>query len=164
MDKIKKLLILLILLSTSFACNKHKEEPENGYPIPDLIIFFEITDSLGNNILPYPLPENPYLYPEDFYASTNLKDGNIGSYGLQQGEGYIFRMKATYSDIRDNSGWQQDSTFQFYPTVGTHVDTVTIYKTSFLLTDPGDISFANLIIWNQDTLGEYHGELLSIQK
>lgn len=160
----KFLSIPLLILLLVAACNKTSEKSTENDPTPDFIIFFEITDSLGNNVLPYPLPENPYLYPEDFYASTNLKDGNIASYGLIQGDGYIFRMQANYYDITENSGWQQDSIFQFYPIIGSDVDTVTIYKTSLLLTDPGDISFANSIIWNQDTLGEYHGGILYIQK
>ena len=100
--------------------------------------------------------------PEEFW--NNLKEGNIGSYGIIQGRGHTFRMSVTMDEIKENPGWQQDSTFRFYPVIGSDIDTVTIYKTSFLLTNPGDMCFANSIIWNQDTLGEYQGELLSIQK
>ena len=162
--EMKKLSILLLLLFSIIACDKTSERSSQREPFRDFIIVFEITDTLGNNILPDPLPESPYLQPENFYATTNLKEGNIGSYGIIQGEGYVLKMSATYYDITENPVWQQDSIFQFYPVIGTHIDTVTIYKTSFLVTDPADFSFANLIVWNQDTLGEYQGELLSIQK
>ena len=164
MKRIKYISIPLLLLFLLPACDKTSEKPSENDPLPNFIIRFEITDSLDNNLIPYPLPENPYLHPEDFYATTNLKEGNIGSYGIIQGRGYIFRMSVTMDEIRGNPGWQQDSTFRFYPVIGSDIDTVTIHKTSFLVTDLGGMSFANSIIWNQDTLGDYHNELLSIQK
>lgn len=124
--KALRVLSFSILALTFLSCDKSSTGPENGDPPRTFWINFIISDSAGNNLLPYNLPENPIVDPNSFHASSDWND-SIGRYLRHPEHGFIFQMAAKYYDFMYNPDFQQDSTFNMYPCFGGLCDTVTIY-------------------------------------
>lgn len=157
MKKLCIYLPLAILATLFFSCVKDDDGTGSGGDPPlSYNLSFYFSDSLGNNLLPYDLPENPIVDPESFYAYSDRED-NIGRYIRTEANGYTFEMSELMYNIHtDTTGWQQDSIIYFYPCFGQVCDTVEIYKTDIgtgtRFNDDWPHCSAQWIIYQSDTL------------
>jgi hypothetical protein len=151
-------LILILLLP---SCVKEQENVVPG-PVKSFGISFILVDSLGNNVLPYELPPNPIVDPDQFTASSDIS-GNIGHYYRNQEVGHFFIMGNDVLDIQSTFTYMEDSTFYFYPCFGEQCDTVQVLKKGFFNQDSTASScYADRIVWSADTFYNYYCGYLPI--
>lgn len=164
MNKKINFIIPLIIGLCFYSCAKDDEASESDdYPSYFEMSFY-FADSLGNNLLPYNLPQNPIVNPESFYAYSNRMD-DIGIYFRSEEDGYRFRIREQFYYILNDSNWQQDSIFYFYACFEQECDTIKIYKPDFINgtnDEPASCS-AEWIIYQADTLDLPHCRRLPIQ-
>lgn len=146
MENLLKLLLLIVVTLQS-SC---KKEPE-GFPPARFYISFEFVDSLGNNVLPYDLPKNPIINPENFtaYSDRNIDIGSI----FRGSNGYFFGIQELQPDIRNDSLYLKDSIITFYPCFDKVCDTIYIVKKNWKSTVNSLSSCsADKVIWGNDTI------------
>lgn len=141
---------------TFLSCDKSSIGPESGDPPRTFRINFIISDTAGNNLLPYNLPDDPVVNPYSFHASADWNDSIGGVYITTTG--YVFKMFVKYHDLMNNTGFQQDSTFNMYPCFGGQCDTVTIFHPI----DFGECD-AKAVYWGSDTTFNYRCTLIPVQ-
>ncbi|MFN2430586.1 MAG: hypothetical protein ABR574_11255 [Cryomorphaceae bacterium] len=153
MNKKINFIIPLFIGLCLFSCGKDDDGSGGGEPPPEFRLSFYLADSLGNNLLPYDLPENPVVNPESFYAYSDRID-DIGIYFRSEDYGYGFRISEQFYYILNDFNWQQDSVFYFYSCFAMQCDTIKIYKPDFVNgtnDEPASCS-AEWIIFQTDTL------------
>lgn len=116
---------MLILLATTLCfCSKPNEDdhipPHWNTPQPPRVwqVNFIFADDNGFNLLPHPLPSNPVVIPDNFYAYY-LKDGkpvirnkNFG-YTRNTRSGHVFRIAELQDSLKVSDSFLRDSTVVF---------------------------------------------------
>lgn len=167
MKKLCIYLPLAILATLFFSCVKDDDGTGSGGDPPlSYNLSFYFSDSLGNNLLPYDLPENPIVNPESFYAYSDRED-DIGHYTRSDEYGYYFVMsELIYTIQTDTNGWQQDSIFYFYPCFGQDCDTIKIYKpdigNGIINNNESPNCSAQWIVYQSDTLDTPYCRLIPV--
>ncbi len=151
---------MLLLLATKLCfCSKPDEDdhiPSHwSTPQPPRVwqVNFIFADDNGFNLLPHPLPPNPVVNPNDFYAYY-LKDGkpvirnqNFG-YTRNTRSGHVFRIAELRDSLKVSDSFLRDSTVVFYACFANNCDTITII-------DPLFSCEHTAVRWNGYLLGFY---------
>jgi len=146
-------IIPVIIGIFSFSCGKDDDDAGSGDTPSSFELSFYFVDSLGNNLLPYDLSENPVVNPESFSAhSDNIDD--IGHYSRSEEYGYLFHIREQFYSIRNDSIWLQDSIFYLYSCFDQECDTIKIYKPDLIngSNDEPTLCSAEWILYQSDSL------------
>jgi hypothetical protein len=134
MKKLSLFLTLTICILIGSTC-KEKEKTQDLPPLGWQIDFF-LADSLGNNLLPYPLPNNPIRIPGDYKAYRVPPSEILGyrSYYLEK-YGYMFSLSdnlSYFNKFRDTTYVYKTDSFTKEKSYNT------IFKVQFCFADKCD--------------------------
>lgn len=149
----KNYAVFFISWTFAVACSKqgNDDNMKLSFPYDRENHSFMLVDSVGNNILPTPLPSNSVFNPDDFFAYSERGNdlrrlGETKYYNAHPRIGHTFGLSELYLDIFNDPSYQKDSTVVWYICFGMPCDTI-----KFIYNEKSNPRFRS-IIFNQDTI------------
>ena len=146
------------MLTIITSCIKKEESSlTDGFPRITRVwqVNFKFADEDGFNLLPLPLPNNPIVNPDNFYAYY-LRNGvpiirkENYTYSYNTRDGYVFYLGELVDSLTLSDSFKNDSTIVFYACFGNICDTVKVY--------PNFSCHHDSVLWNNNLLGYYWNE------
>ncbi|MBX2986234.1 MAG: hypothetical protein KF882_09750 [Bacteroidia bacterium] len=124
--KLKTTLLLLsscLILAFASGC-KDKDEIENKPP-PSWSFKFYLTDSVGNNLLPYDLPDTPVVNPDSYSAFCDFQSERFAyGYHKHKETGHYFYFSDYLNNILTSESYMKDTLYKVRFCFENNCDTI----------------------------------------